>query len=99
VLAGALLLGFSSYLAPYAKRPAGDGTGQDSDDPAVVAGPCGRGAVGETVRSWHGRLVTTNEVIAETVTVTLYRFGHAAALTIGETLWGGAVSDGERGRE
>lgn len=45
------------------------------------------------VDSWDGRLVTTNLVVAETVTVTLYRFGHAAAVTVGTELWGGTVAD------
>jgi predicted nucleic acid-binding protein len=50
-------------------------------------------AVRKVVEAWDGRLVTTNLVVAETVTVTLFRFGHAAAMTVGNELWGGTEAD------
>ena len=41
---------------------------------------------------WEGRLVTTNLVVGETVTLALYRFGHAAAKKLGERLYSGGIA-------
>lgn len=35
---------------------------------------------------WAGRVVTSNFVFSETVTLCLYRFGHAVAVRVGESL-------------
>lgn len=49
-------------------------------------------AVLGAMQEWDGRLVTTNLVAAETVTVTRFRFGHSAAVTVGSELWGGVAN-------
>ena len=49
-------------------------------------------SVHEALASWNGRLVTSNLVIAETVTLALYRFGHATALALGNKLYDGSVT-------
>ena len=38
------------------------------------------------------RLITSNYVIDETITLTLYRLGHQAALKVGEKLWSGVLA-------
>jgi len=40
----------------------------------------------ETIESLHGRLVTSNFVFDETVTLCLYRLGHPTAVRVGTTL-------------
>jgi predicted nucleic acid-binding protein len=43
-------------------------------------------AVRSLLRSFAGRLVTSNFVLDETVTLCRYRLGHAVAATVGDTL-------------
>ncbi|RME42523.1 MAG: PIN domain-containing protein [Caldilineae bacterium] len=39
------------------------------------------------------RLLTTNYIIDEAITLTLFRAGYSAALRMGEQLWGGELAD------
>jgi len=50
-------------------------------------------AVRQAIESLDGRLVTSNFVLDETVTLCLYRLGHEAATRVGQTLFGSAVCD------
>lgn len=53
---------------------------KDPDHPAAALG------------QWSGRLVTSNFIMDESVTLIRYRFGHVAAQTFGETLLAGAAA-------
>jgi predicted nucleic acid-binding protein len=44
------------------------------------------GRVAEALEEWEGRLVTTNFVFDETVTLAVVRLGHKAACKVGEVL-------------
>ena len=51
------------------------------------------GAVRQALRAFSGRLVTSNLVVGEAVTLCRYRLGHAAAVQLGETLLDPEVVD------
>lgn len=48
--------------------------------------------VAQCLGAWSGRLVTSNFVMDESVTLIRYRLGLAAARTFGETLLGGSAA-------
>lgn len=50
-------------------------------------------AVKDALGGWEGRLVTTNFVVGETITLALYRFDHGAATKLGKSLWSGVAAD------
>ncbi len=50
-------------------------------------------AAREILESFRGRLVTSNFVFDETVTLCLQRLGHPAALRVGDELFGGELVD------
>ncbi len=50
-------------------------------------------AVSGTLRDFHGRLVTSNVVFDETVSLCLYRLGHALAEKVGATLLDPRITD------
>ena len=54
------------------------------------------GAIVSALGASRGRLLTTNFVIDELITLTLKRYGHAAALRIAEGLTSGSVVDVHR---
>lgn len=49
-------------------------------------------AVAQCMGQWSGRLVTSNFVMDESVTLNRYRLGLTAARTFGETLLGGSAA-------
>ncbi len=49
--------------------------------------------VSKTLESSRGRLITSNYVFDETVTLCRHRLGHDAAVRVGDQLRGGAVAD------
>lgn len=49
--------------------------------------------VREAMESFQGRLITSNFVFDETVTLCRYRLGHEAAMRVGEQLLGGDLVD------
>ena len=50
-------------------------------------------AVRGALESFRGRLVTSNFVFDETVTLCLYRLGHDVAQRVGDELRGGELAD------
>ena len=52
-----------------------------------------RSTVGKLIRSFDGRLVTSNFVFDETVTLCRMRLGHAVAKDLGDALLSGDVAD------
>lgn len=52
-----------------------------------------RPRVRAALMSWRGRLVTSNLVFMETVTLCLYRYGHEVAVRFGDRLRDGSTAD------